>query len=138
MAGNGDEEEVSLIGIQSPESALPNVLEEIALAGILPGELPRGLVESVGISIWIYVDLEIGLHVGEIQPENLGRMVNIGELLVVVINGAGGGGGGGGGGVDVIFGVSGGKQVVVVERREGMGAEEGGGVEGEVGEGKES
>ena len=133
MAGNGDEEEVSLIGIQGPESALPNVLEEIALAGILPGELPRGLVESVGISIWIYVDLEIGLHVGEIQPENLGRMVNIGELLVVVINGAGGGGG-----VVVIFGISGGKQVVVVERREGMGAEEGGGVEGEVGEGKES
>ena len=38
----------------------------------------------------------------------------------------------------MIFGVSGGKQVVVVERREGMGAEEGGGVEGEVGEGKES
>ena len=135
MAGNGDEEEVSLIGIQSPESALPNVLEEIALAGILPGELPRGLVESVGISIWIYVDLEIGLHVGEIQPENLGRMVNIGELLVVVIDG---GSGGGGGGVVVIFGISGGKQVVVVERREGMGAEEGGGVEGEVGEGKES
>ena len=135
MAGNGDEEEVSLIGIQSPESALPNVLEEIALAGILPGELPRGLVESVGISIWIYVDLEIGLHVGEIQPENLGRMVNIGELLVVVIDG---GGGGGGGGVVVIFGISGGKQVVVVERREGMRAEEGGGVEGEVGEGKES
>ena len=128
MAGNGDEEEVSLIGIQGPEPALANVLEEIALAGILPGELPRGLVESVGISIWIYVDLEIGLHVGEIQPENLGRMVNIGELLVVVING---------GGVDVIFGDSGGKQVVVVERREGMGVEDGG-VEGEVGEGKES
>lgn len=134
MAGNGDEEEVSLIGIQGPESALANVLEEIALAGILPGELPRGLVESVGISIRVYVDLEIGLHVGEIQPENLGRMVNIGELLVVVvvING------GGGGGVDVIFGDSGGKQVVVVvERREGMGVEDGG-VEGEVGEGKES
>lgn len=132
MAGNGDEEEVSLIGIQGPESALANVLEEIALAGILPGELPRGLVESVGISIWIYVDLEIGLHIGEIQPENLGRMVNIGELLVVVVDINGGGG------VDVIFGDSGGKQVVVVvERREGMGVEDGG-VEGEVGEGKES
>lgn len=93
------------------------------------------MVEGVWISIRVYVDLEIGLHVGEIQPENLGRMVNIGELLlvVVIING-----GGGGGGVDVIFGDSGGKQVVVVERREGMRAEDGGGVEREVGEGKES
>lgn len=82
VAGDRDEEEVSPIGIVGTEATLANILEEVALAGVLPGELPRRLVERVGIAVGVYVHLESPLHLGIVQPENARRMVNIRELLV--------------------------------------------------------
>lgn len=70
MAGDGNEEEVSLIGIKGAEATLPDILEEIALAGILSGELPRRLVKRFGIPIWVYVNLEILHHLRVIKLEN--------------------------------------------------------------------
>lgn len=83
VAGDRDEEEVSPVGIVGAEATLANVLEEVALAGVLPSELPRRLVERVGIAVGVYVHLESPLHLGIVQAENARRMVNIRELLLV-------------------------------------------------------
>jgi hypothetical protein len=85
VAGDGNEEEVSLIGILGAEARLANVLEEIAFACVLSRELPWCLVKGVGISVWVYIDLEIGLHFSVIQREKLGRMVNTRELVLVLV-----------------------------------------------------
>lgn len=82
MAGDRDEEEVSLIGIVGAEATLANVLEEVALAGVLPGELSRSLVVRVGIAVGVYVNLESLLHLRVVQTENLRQMENIRELLL--------------------------------------------------------
>ena len=83
VAGDRDEEEMSPVGIVGAEATLANVLEEVALAGVLPGELPGRLVERVGIAVGVYVHLESPLHLSIVQAENARRMVNIRELLLV-------------------------------------------------------
>lgn len=77
MARNRNEKQIRLIWILCAEMALPNVLKEESLTGILPGELPRSLVKRIGISVGIYVDLEISLHRFEVQLENLRQVVNV-------------------------------------------------------------
>lgn len=84
MAGDRNEEEVGLIGILGAELALSNVLEEISLAGVLPGELPRRLVESVRISVGIYIHLEFPFHLGVVQPEHLRRVERVGNLVILL------------------------------------------------------
>jgi len=68
---------VRLIGVFGAEATLSDVLEEIALTGVLPGELPRRLVERVGIPIRVYVHLELLLHLLVVQLEHPRRVVRV-------------------------------------------------------------
>jgi len=77
VTGDGDEEEVRLIGVLGAEATLSDVLEEIALTGVLPGELPRRLVERVGIPIRVYVHLELLLHLLVVKLEHTRRVVRV-------------------------------------------------------------
>lgn len=94
MAGDRDEEEVSLIRIVRTEPTLSDVLEEVALAGVLASELPGRLVIRLWIAVGVYVDLEFRFHLGEIQPKHLRRVVDIGKLLICIGRDMNGGGGG--------------------------------------------
>lgn len=76
MSGDGDEEEIGLLRILSPKRALADVLEEVALAGVLSGELPGGLVERLGVTVRVDVDLEIPHHALVVQLECLRRVVD--------------------------------------------------------------
>lgn len=84
VAWDGNEKEVSLIGIEGAESTLPNVLEEIALTGVLSGELPRRLVKRFGIPIWVYVNLEPLLHLSVIQLEHARGMIHVTKLFIII------------------------------------------------------
>lgn len=108
MAGDWDEEEVGLIWILRDEAALSDILEKVPLAGVLAGQLPGRLVESVGIPIWVYIHLEHPLHLRVVQLEHLRRVVYIRHRLFFFILSShllrnlrlrDGGGRGGGGGV---------------------------------------
>lgn len=79
MTGDGDEEEVRLIGVLRAEATLSDVLEEIALTGVLSGELPRRLVEGFGIPIGVYINLEILLHLVIVELEDARRVVGVGK-----------------------------------------------------------
>lgn len=81
MARNRNEEQVRSVRIVRPEPPLPDVLEEIPLARVLAGELPRRLVERVGIPVRVYEHPEVPLHGRIVQPEDLGQVVGIGQLL---------------------------------------------------------
>lgn len=76
MGGDGDEEQMSLLRILGPERALADVLEEVSLAGVLSGELPRGLEERLGVAVGVDVDLEIPNHAVVVQVECLRRVVD--------------------------------------------------------------
>lgn len=82
MTRDRDEEQMGFIRIVSAEATLSNVLEEIPLAGVLPSELPGRLIERLGVAIRVYVNLEIPLHLGVVQPKNLRRVIDAGELLL--------------------------------------------------------
>lgn len=100
MAGDGDEEEVGLIGIVGKEVTFADVLEEIALAGVFSSDFSGRLVKRVGIAVGVNEDLEFRFHVGEVEAEDLRRVVDVGELVIVGGDvGADVDGGGGGGGV---------------------------------------
>jgi hypothetical protein len=58
VAGNGDKEEVSLTRITGKEATLFEILEEEALTGILPRQVPWRLEVSTRVCI----HLEIPLH----------------------------------------------------------------------------
>ena len=77
MTRDGDEEEVRLVGVFGAEMTLSDVLEEIALTGVLPSELPRRLVERVGIPIRVYVHLELFLHLLVVQLEHTRRVKRV-------------------------------------------------------------
>lgn len=72
VAGNGDEEQVGSIGIISQEATLSNILKEIAFTGVFSGQLSWSLIKSIGVTIWVYIDLEICLHFQVIQMEDAG------------------------------------------------------------------
>ncbi|WVZ11618.1 hypothetical protein V8G54_016148 [Vigna mungo] len=74
---DGDEEEVRLIGVVGAEVTLSDVLKEIALAGVLPSELPRRLVERVGIPIRVYIHLELLLHLLVVELEHTRRVKRV-------------------------------------------------------------
>ena len=76
MGRNGNEEEVGPIRVVGAERALTNVLEEVALAGVLAGELPGGLVEGFGIAVGVDVHLEIPHHPLVVRLKDLRRVVN--------------------------------------------------------------
>lgn len=78
---DGNEEEVCLIGIFGAEATVSDILEEIAFTGILSGELPRRLVERVGIPIWVYINLELLLHFLIVQLEHARRVVRVRNLF---------------------------------------------------------
>lgn len=78
---DGNEEEVCLIGIFGAEATLSDVLEEIAFAGVLSGELPRRLVERVRIPIWVYINLELLLHFLIVQLEYARRVERVRNLF---------------------------------------------------------
>ena len=71
-----NKEEMSAIRIVRPKPTLSDILKEITLARILSRQLPRRLVECVGISIWIYKHLEIPLHLLVIPPKHLRRVIH--------------------------------------------------------------
>lgn len=77
MTRDGDEEEVRLIGVFGAEVTLSDVLKEIALAGVLPSELPRRLVERVGIPVRVYIHLELLLHLLVVQLEDTRRVKRV-------------------------------------------------------------
>ena len=77
VAGNGDEEQLGSIGIMSQEATLSNILKEIAFAGVFSGQFSWGLIKCIGITIWVYIDLEICHHFQVIQVEDAGRVENI-------------------------------------------------------------
>ena len=81
MTRDGNEEEVCLIGIFGAEATVSDILEEIAFTGILSGELPRRLVERVGIPIWVYINLELLLHFLIVQLEHARRVVRVRNLF---------------------------------------------------------
>lgn len=75
MARDWDEEQVRFIRILRPESALPDVLEKVPLARILPRHLPRRLVKRARIPIRVYEYLEPLLHLGVVQLKDLRRVI---------------------------------------------------------------
>ncbi len=76
VGGDGDEEEVRLVGVAGAEAALADVLEEVALAGVLPRELPRRLVERLGVAVRVHVHLDAPLHLRVPRREGLGGVVH--------------------------------------------------------------
>lgn len=76
MGRDGDEEEVGPVGVFGAKAALPNVLEEVSLAGVLARELPGRLVEGLGVAVRVDVDLEAPLHLRVPGRERLGRVVD--------------------------------------------------------------
>ena len=73
---DGHEEEVRLVGVVGAEPTLADVLEEVALAGVLARELPRRLVERLGVAVRVDVHLEAPLHLRVPRRERLGRVVH--------------------------------------------------------------
>lgn len=73
---DGNEEEMRLVGVIGAEAALADVLEEVALAGVLARELPRRLVERLGVAIRVDVHLEAPLHLRVPRRERLGGVVH--------------------------------------------------------------
>jgi hypothetical protein len=73
---DGNEEEVRLLGVVGAEPALADVLEEVALAGVLARELPRRLVEGLGVAVRVDVHLEAPLHLRVPRRERLGGVVH--------------------------------------------------------------
>lgn len=76
-----NEEELCFIGIFGSEATLSDILEEIALTRILSGELPRRLVERFGITIRVYINLELLLHFLKVQLEHARRVVRVRKLF---------------------------------------------------------
>jgi hypothetical protein len=72
----GNEEEVRLVGVVGAESALADVLEEVALAGVLASELPRRLVERIRVAVRVDEHLEAPLHLRVPDRERLGGVVH--------------------------------------------------------------
>ena len=85
MAWDRNEKEVCLIRIFSAEATLSNILKEVTLTCILASELPGSLVKSIGIAIWVYINLEFPLHLRVIQPKNLRRVIHIRDLIICSI-----------------------------------------------------
>lgn len=83
MRGNGDEEEIGLLWIQRAEVRLSDVFEEEAFAGVFAGDFPRRLEERVGISVGVYVDFELPLHLRVIEPEGVRRVVDVGVIFIL-------------------------------------------------------
>ena len=73
---DGDEEEVGPVGVFGAKAALPDVLEEVSLAGVLAGELPRRLVEGLGVAVRVDVHLEAPLHIRVPRRERFGGVVH--------------------------------------------------------------
>lgn len=69
MARNGDEEQIRPIGVVGPKRALPHILEKVALARVLARQLPRRLVERLGIPIWVHENPKPPLHLLVAPPE---------------------------------------------------------------------
>lgn len=72
----GDEEEVRLVGVIGAEPALSDVLEEVALAGVLPRELARRLIECLGVAVRVDVHLEAPFHLRVPRRERLRGVVH--------------------------------------------------------------
>lgn len=85
MARDRYEEQISLIWILRTKPTLPDILKEISLTRILSCQLPRRLVKRIRIPIRIYVNLELPLHLGVIQPKNLRRMIYIRQFLHLIV-----------------------------------------------------
>ncbi len=77
MGRNGDEEEVRLLEVVGAEAALANVLEEVALAGVLAGQLPRRLVERAGVAVGVDEHPEAPLHLRVPRREHRRRVVHL-------------------------------------------------------------
>lgn len=91
MARDRDEEKVRAVRIKSSKLALSDVLKEEPLACILPCQLPRRLEEGVRISVWIYENLEILLHLCVIPREHLGKVVDGREPGICIATAVGNG-----------------------------------------------
>lgn len=76
MGRDGDEEEVGAVRVFGAEAALADVLEEVSLAGVLARELPRRLIEGLGVAVRVDVDLEAPLHLRVPRRERLGGVVH--------------------------------------------------------------
>lgn len=75
VARNRKEEKVSSTRIIGEESALSDVLEEVAFAGVFAGEFPRRVEIGFRISVGIHEDLELLLHLLVVEAESLLRRV---------------------------------------------------------------
>lgn len=73
MGRDGDEEEVGAVRVFGAEAALADVLEEVSLAGVLARELPRRLIEGLGVAVRVDVDLEEGGRGEEEERPRQGR-----------------------------------------------------------------
>lgn len=79
MARYGYEEQVCLIRILRTEPAFPDVLKEVALAGVLAGQFPRRLEVRIRIPIWVNEHLKFSLHLGVALEEDLRGVVDRGR-----------------------------------------------------------
>lgn len=103
MGRDGHEEEVRLVGVVGAEAALADVLEKVPLAGVLARELPRRLVERLGVAVRVDVHLEAPLHLRVPRRERIGGVVHRRggperEARAGLVGGGGGERGGRGGG----------------------------------------